>query len=125
MLLPLAPEEQEKERQLAVVLIGGCRRRLSKSSRTLSTSSAEGVATPHYLLTISMGTLTRIAINAFIAFLAVAAGFYQIYLKPVLAQFGISPARVIQPLGIENCKGIPELKACEGASVLLSILQPV
>ena len=64
-----------------------------------------------------MGTLTRIALNIFIVVLAIAAGFYQIYLKPVLAQFGIRPARVIQPSGNKNCKGIPELQACEGACV--------
>jgi len=66
-----------------------------------------------------MGTLKRIALNVFIAFLALAAGLYQIYLKPMLALFGVSPARVIQPLGNEKCKGIPELQACEGAFVLL------
>ncbi|KIM45408.1 hypothetical protein M413DRAFT_442080, partial [Hebeloma cylindrosporum] len=60
-----------------------------------------------------MGTLTRIALNVFIVFLAISAGIYQIYFKPVLAQFGIRPARLIQALGNKKCKGIPELQACE------------
>jgi len=60
-----------------------------------------------------MGTLTRIALNVFIAFLALAAGLQHIYLKPMLERFGLRPPRVIQPLGNEKCKGIPELQACE------------
>ena len=72
-----------------------------------------------------MGTLTRIALNIFIVGLAVSAGVYQIYFKPVLAQFGIRPARVIQPLGNKKCKGIPELQACEGVSLLLSLSRQV
>ncbi|KAF8971109.1 hypothetical protein BDZ97DRAFT_1787754 [Flammula alnicola] len=60
-----------------------------------------------------MGTSTRIAFNVFVVFLAVLGGLYQIYLKPLLFMAGISPARVIRPLGNQRCKGVPELQACE------------
>jgi hypothetical protein len=61
-----------------------------------------------------MGTAGRIALNAVIVSLAVFGGFYQIYLKPLLATFGVSPARVVNAIGNKHCIVIPELKACEG-----------
>ncbi|KAF9482226.1 calcium-dependent phosphotriesterase [Pholiota conissans] len=60
-----------------------------------------------------MGVLTRILVNALVVSVAVLAGFYQFYLKSLLLRTGISPARVIQPLGNEHCKKIPKLQACE------------
>jgi len=62
-----------------------------------------------------MGTATRVAINTLVVLLAIAGGFYQLHLKPLLKTFGASPKRVIEPLGNEKCKAIPELKACESA----------
>ncbi|KDR75055.1 hypothetical protein GALMADRAFT_523479 [Galerina marginata CBS 339.88] len=60
-----------------------------------------------------MGQRTRIALNVVVVLLAVVGGFYQIYVKPVLATFGYSPDRIINPTGNTNCKTVPELKACE------------
>jgi len=52
-------------------------------------------------------------LNIFIISIAIAGGFYTIYLKPLLFTFGYSPARIIEQRGSEDCKTIPELQACE------------
>ncbi|PFH49773.1 hypothetical protein AMATHDRAFT_4627 [Amanita thiersii Skay4041] len=50
-------------------------------------------------------------LNITVLFLAVAAGVYQLYLKPILTTFGYQ--RQIQSIGNKNCQTVPELKACE------------
>lgn len=61
-----------------------------------------------------MGTTMRIAFNTAIISLAIFGGFYQIYLKPLLVVFGVSPVREVKAIGNEHCITIPELQACEG-----------
>ena len=60
-----------------------------------------------------MNTLVRIALNFLVASIAIAGGIYQLYLKPLLYTLGYSPTRIIELLGNQDCKTIPELKACE------------
>ncbi|KAF9568249.1 calcium-dependent phosphotriesterase [Agrocybe pediades] len=60
-----------------------------------------------------MGAAGKIALNISVVLLALIAGFYQIYLKHVLAITGVYPARVIEPLANTDCKTVPELQACE------------
>ncbi|KAF8895727.1 hypothetical protein CPB84DRAFT_1782310 [Gymnopilus junonius] len=60
-----------------------------------------------------MDKLASIALNSLVVLLALAGGFYQLYLKSLLSTFGYFPDRRIQPTGNENCKAIPELQACE------------
>jgi arylesterase / paraoxonase len=60
-----------------------------------------------------MNLLVRITLNILVVSIAIAGGFYQIYLKPLLQTFGYSPTRIIEQRGNEDCKTIPELKACE------------
>ncbi|KAF8160653.1 hypothetical protein B0H34DRAFT_795541 [Crassisporium funariophilum] len=55
----------------------------------------------------------RVLLNVLVVLFAIAAGFYQIYLKPLLFTMGYSPNRVITAKGNGHCKTIPELKACE------------
>ncbi|KAF8891635.1 hypothetical protein BD779DRAFT_1512224 [Infundibulicybe gibba] len=42
---------------------------------------------------------------------ALLAGFYQLYLNPLLIRFG--KGRIIEALGNEHCTSVPELQACE------------
>lgn len=58
-------------------------------------------------------TLLRTTLSILVVAIAIAGGFYQIYLKPLLFAFGYSPTRVIEQRGNHDCKSIPELKACE------------
>ena len=60
-----------------------------------------------------MNTLVRITLNILVVSIAIAGGFYQLYLKPVLYTLGYSPTRVIELLGNQDCKTVPVLKACE------------
>ncbi|TFK44268.1 serum paraoxonase/arylesterase [Crucibulum laeve] len=55
--------------------------------------------------------MARSILNILVVVLAVAGGFYQLYLKPLLTTFGY--ARVIESIGNTNCKNVPELQACE------------
>lgn len=60
-----------------------------------------------------MGKLGSILLNFLVVLLALAGGFYQLYLKSLLATIGYFPDRKIQPTGNEKCKVVPELQACE------------
>ena len=60
-----------------------------------------------------MNTLVRIALNILVVSIAIAGGFYQIYIKPLLFTLGYSPTRIIEQHGNQDCKTIPVLKACE------------
>jgi hypothetical protein len=55
----------------------------------------------------------RILLNILVVFAAIAGGFYQFKLKPILVKFG--QGRVIDPRGNTDCTTVPELKACESA----------
>lgn len=67
-----------------------------------------------------MNTLARITLNILVVSIAIAGGFYQIYVKPLLFTFGYSPTRIIEPRGNEDCKTIPALEACESLDIFLS-----
>ena len=60
-----------------------------------------------------MSILVRITLNILVVSIAIAGGFYQIYLKPLLFTFGYSPTRVIEQRGSQDCKAISSLTACE------------
>jgi len=60
-----------------------------------------------------MNTSVRITLNILVVSIAIAGGFYQIYLKPLLYTLGYSPTRIIELRGNQDCKTIPVLKACE------------
>ncbi|KAJ2930284.1 hypothetical protein H1R20_g6831, partial [Candolleomyces eurysporus] len=53
----------------------------------------------------------RILLNILVVLAAIAGGFYQLRLKPILVKFG--QGRVIDPRGNTDCTTVPELKACE------------
>ncbi|KAF8813942.1 serum paraoxonase/arylesterase [Phlegmacium glaucopus] len=57
--------------------------------------------------------MKTLALNILVVSIAIAGGFYKIYLQPLLFTFGYSPTRIIEQRGNEDCKNIPELKACE------------
>ena len=60
-----------------------------------------------------MNTSVRIILNILVVLIAIAGGFYQIYLKPLLFTLGYSPTRIIEQRGNQDCKTVPVLKACE------------
>lgn len=47
------------------------------------------------------------------AIFAIFAGFYQLYVKDLLALSGIYPSRVVEAIGNENCETVKGLEACE------------
>lgn len=55
----------------------------------------------------------RIILNILVVLAAIAGGFYQLKLKPVLAKLGVG--RVVDSVGNTDCTIIPELQACESA----------
>ncbi|KXN90880.1 Serum paraoxonase/arylesterase 2 [Leucoagaricus sp. SymC.cos] len=59
--------------------------------------------------------MARMVFNALAVLAAIAAAFYQFYLKDVLVLIGYN--RVIEPIGNKDCHHIPELRACEKISL--------
>ncbi|EAU91102.2 serum paraoxonase/arylesterase [Coprinopsis cinerea okayama7 len=53
----------------------------------------------------------RFLLNVLVVLAAVAGGFYQFKLRPLLERFG--HGRIIRSVGNTDCTGVPELKACE------------
>lgn len=60
-----------------------------------------------------MNLLVRTTLNILVVSIAIAGGFYQIYIKPLLFTLGYSPTRIIEQRGNQDCATIPVLKACE------------
>ncbi|KAJ3529550.1 hypothetical protein NMY22_g8948 [Coprinellus aureogranulatus] len=53
----------------------------------------------------------RLLLNVLVVLVAIAGGFYQFKLKPILRKLGVG--RVIDPVGNTDCTTVPELQACE------------
>ncbi|TFK25229.1 calcium-dependent phosphotriesterase [Coprinopsis marcescibilis] len=53
----------------------------------------------------------RILVNLLVVLAAIAGGFYQITLRPILTRLG--QGRVVESINNNDCTGVPELKACE------------
>ena len=53
----------------------------------------------------------RVLLNILVVLVAIAGGFYQFKLKPILLKLGVG--RVIDPVGNTDCTTVPELQACE------------
>ena len=58
-----------------------------------------------------MNTIVRVTLNILVVSIAIAGGFYQIYLKPLLHTLGYT--RIIELRGNQDCKTVPVLQACE------------
>ncbi|XP_006460698.1 hypothetical protein AGABI2DRAFT_185052 [Agaricus bisporus var. bisporus H97] len=58
-----------------------------------------------------MPFMSRIALNFFVVLLAITAGIYQFYIKDLMILLGYN--RIVESIGNENCRKVPELKACE------------
>lgn len=59
--------------------------------------------------------MARIILNALAVLAALAAAFYQFYLKDMLVILGYN--RVVQRIGNERCQKVPGLRACEKISL--------
>ena len=68
---------------------------------------------------VTQRIIVRVTLNILVVSIAIAGGFYQIYLKPLLHTLGYSPTRIIEPRGNQDCKTIPVLNACESAQFYL------
>ena len=64
--------------------------------------------------------MARTILNFLVVLVAILGGFYQLYLRPTLAKFGLG--RVVENIGNKDaCIAVPELSACESA-FLVSVL---
>ena len=58
--------------------------------------------------------MARTILNFLVVLVAILGGFYQLYLRPTLAKFGLG--RVVENIGNKDaCIAVPELSACESA----------
>ena len=64
--------------------------------------------------------MARTILNFLVVLVAILGGFYQLYLRPTLAKFGLG--RVVENIGNKDaCIAVPELSACESV-FLVSVL---
>jgi hypothetical protein len=63
--------------------------------------------------------MARTILNFLVVLVAILGGFYQLYLRPTLAKFGLG--RIVENIGNKDaCIAVPELSACESA-LLVSV----